>query len=242
MLRILGFIRAALLCYLPEIYRPASAPPEIELVVPCRVGGYIVAAVGGTTLFISFFGFLEALNESIIEGPDILGNPNVEGYPALMLFGVGMFLNFVLRPTTLLLFYIFMDGLLRTYFTFTGEVYGALILYPFVWVHLWLQPRYLERSLGPRVPDRVEWAEDKSYDLLIGTCRRKPRWDRLITIRFQDRLYEVLKERKGVPPYRFHYELRRNPRSRVTRKIYDYDPDEAVKSDWQLDRAELRKL
>jgi hypothetical protein len=99
----------------------------------------------------------------------------------------------------------------------------------------------LEKSLGPRIPDGIQWAEGKTYDLLIGTGRRKPRWGRLITVRYENHLYEVLKETAGEGPYRYRYELRRNPKWHVTRKICDYHPDEVLKSTWKLEDEIMRK-
>ena len=149
--------------------------------------------------------------------------------------------SFAFRPVNFILFYLFVDGVFRAYFTLAGEVYGTFVLHVVGWVHQWIRPRYVEKSLGPRVPDRVQWAEGKIYDLLIGSCRRKPRWDHLITIRYQDRLYQVIRETSGLPPFHFHYELRRNPQSRVTRKIYDYDSDEVLNSNWKVDEEVIRK-
>ena len=171
-------------------------------------------------LFVSYFAFVDDVYEIMVAGPDILENPG------MLWLGPVWFITFALRPINFVLFYLFIDGVFRAYFTLAGEVYGTFVLHAVGWIHLWLQSRYLEKSLGSRIADRVQWAEGKTYDLLIGTCRRKPRWDNLITVRYQDRLYEVLQESVGEPPYRFRYELRRNPNSRVTRKIYDYHPDE----------------
>jgi len=85
-----------------------------------------------------------------------------------------------------------------------------------------------ERLLGPRVPDEVQPCEGITYDLVIASCRPKKDWDRLITIEYQDQLYELFEEKKGFPPRPHIYQLRKHTPGKVIRGLHHYHPDEAL--------------
>jgi hypothetical protein len=217
-----GFVRDAIFSFLPEYYRPASSSPESKLLAPCRVACALVFMPCFIFLVASMYTYSQETIEAMTAGPSIEENPT------LLFAGPVLFFNFLSDPLNAIALYLFLESVSRSYITLSGQVCGMFPLHIASWVHRAATPRYREFAQGKRIPDRVEWVEGKKYDLVVGTCRRKPSWDRLITIRYQERFYEVLKETPGTSPYRFRYLLRRNPLSRVTRKIYDYNPDQVL--------------
>ena len=223
MRRVLGYLRDVVLTFLPHDYRPEWAPPERDLVGPCMAGGAVLSFVCVIPLAGGYFDFIHEAFDRIVAGPDLLENPD------LLNSGVMYYFEYLFRPSSFFLFYFFVENVFRTFFAGTvGQVYGTLPLHIVNWGHRLVSPHYEEWAMGPRVIDRVKKVEGKPYDLLVGTCRRKPTWDTYNTISYEGELYEVLKEVDSHPPYRFLYELRKNPKWRVTRKIHEYDPRETL--------------
>lgn len=85
----------------------------------------------------------------------------------------------------------------------------------------------LQRETPP-IADVVEPGDGAEFDLRIASCREKP-WDPLLTISYEDRLYEVSSERPGEPPHPFLYLLRFHPANKVVRRIHRYDPYETLR-------------
>jgi hypothetical protein len=77
MRRTVGFIRDALISYLPEMYRPSSAPSQSELIGPCRVACYIVATPNFVILTGSFYEYIHEAFDTMVAEPDILANPDM---------------------------------------------------------------------------------------------------------------------------------------------------------------------
>jgi len=50
----------------------------------------------------------------------------------------------------------------------------------------------------------------------------------MITVAYQDELYEVAAAQEGHPPRPFVYLLRKKPDHKVIRGIHHYDPEEAL--------------
>ena len=219
-----GFIVGLFVTVLPQQYRRWWPQSERDLLGPAIGSGVLQMTLGLGGLVASFVIFMDQRLASILS----VTGPTAD---RAVLGGVGLvsMAEFVFRPMTILIVYILVEGIVRVASAFvSGEVCGNLALHGIGAIHMALVPGFVERAMGPRVPDRVKAVEGKVYDLLVASCRRKPTWDRLITIRYQDELYEVLKEVRAQPPHRFMYELRKNPSGRVTRRIHDYDPNEAL--------------
>jgi hypothetical protein len=66
------------------------------------------------------------------------------------------------------------------------------------------------------------------YDLVIASCRPKPGWNRLITVEYEDQLYELFDEKKGVAPRPHIYQLRKLSPGRIIRGLHHYHPDEML--------------
>jgi hypothetical protein len=93
-----------------------------------------------------------------------------------------------------------------------------------------LQEKAARALKGKEAPvaDLVEPGDGTAFDLRIASCREKF-WDRLITISYGDRLYEVAEERTEEPPRPFVYLLRFQPANKIVRRIHHYDPQEALR-------------
>ena len=221
---IAGFMVGLFVTVLPGQYRRWWPQSEQDLLGPAVASGFLQAFGSLLGLVYWFLTFMEYRLATVLPAAGPFGTAD---RAALGGAGLVSLVEFAVRPTTLLIVYLVIEGVVRTMSAFmSGEVSPNLVLHGIAAVHMALLPRYEEWAMGPRVPDRVRPVEGKAYDLLVASCRRKPSWDRLITIRYDDELYEVLKEVRAEPPHRFMYELRKNPPGRVTRHIDDYDPSE----------------
>ncbi|MGZ4813193.1 MAG: hypothetical protein ACXVZI_10530, partial [Terriglobales bacterium] len=58
-------------------------------------------------------------------------------------------------------------------------------------------------------------------------------WNEIVSIRYNDELYELRSVESGEPPHRFVYLLRKKPLNKVLRGWRDYDPGEPLrKTGW----------
>jgi hypothetical protein len=161
--------------------------------------------------------------------------------PMAAAFGMGFttLVEYIFSPLTLLLIYFSIEGALRLLAALVvDECTGTMPLYLLAWALERAGKARKERQFGPRVPDEVQHCEGISYDLVIASCRPKKNWDRLISIEYQDQLYELFEEKKGFPPRPHIYQLRMHPRGKVVRGIHHYQPDEALT---EKERAALTK-
>ena len=82
----------------------------------------------------------------------------------------------------------------------------------------------------PQLPDIVDTVYAKEYQLQIASQHPKEGWDRLITIEYQEKRYEVFKQVGGTPTYPYVYQLRELPPGKIIRTIHRYDPKEGSES------------
>jgi len=146
-------------------------------------------------------------------------------------YGIGFvsLVEYILSPLSLLLVYFTLEGTLRVFAaTVTEETPGTLPLYLLAWTIERTRRWHAERALGPRIVDEVHRFQGIRYDLGIASCRPKRSWDRLMTIEFEEKLYEVFEEKLGPPPRRYIYLLREIPKGKVIRGLHRYRPDEAL--------------
>lgn len=146
-------------------------------------------------------------------------------------FGMGftVLVEYAFSPLTLLLVYVSIEGVLRLLTAWAvDECTGTMPLCLIAWGLDRAAKARKERQLGPRVPDEVQHCKGISYDLCIASCRPKPGWDRLITIEYEDQLYELFEERKGCRPRPCIYQLRELTPGKVIRGLHHYHPDEVL--------------
>ena len=176
--------------------------PRTGIGRPCIAGGAVLSVVCVFPLVGGYFDFIHEAFDRVVAGPDLLENPELLNSDVTYFFVENVFRNFVAVTV--------------------GEVYGTLS-----GATGWSRGT---RGMGDGSSSHRSGQESrgKAYDLLVATCRRKPTWDTHNTISYEGELYEVLKEVEGHPPYRYLYELRKNPKWRVTRKRHEYDPRETL--------------
>ncbi|HUQ50387.1 MAG TPA: hypothetical protein VM056_06710 [Terriglobales bacterium] len=63
--------------------------------------------------------------------------------------------------------------------------------------------------------------------LLIESCRPK-KWDTLLTISYEEQMYELESCAEQFPPRPFIYRLRRIPPNKLIRGIHLYRPEETL--------------
>jgi hypothetical protein len=153
------------------------------------------------------------------------------GETAVRGIGVILLFAYVLLPLSILLIYFAFEGVVRLVAAMTtGEVVGTL---PLALIDITGQKwnaYYAEKKQGPRIPDLVgvPAEENSGYDLVIASCREKDGWHRLMTISYEETLYEVAGYAEGEAPRRHLYLLRRAPLHKVVRGLHHYDPEEVM--------------
>ncbi|MEE9233960.1 MAG: hypothetical protein V3U28_00785 [Candidatus Acidoferrales bacterium] len=203
----LAFLASVLLSFLPPRYRAWWRHEESEeMTRAALVSGFLQVFVCGL-LFMGAF---------IVYAP-------TAGISKMA------WLEYVFTPQGLLLGYLSVEGTVRVYVALvSGEALGTLPLYVVAWVQGRAERARAERALGPAVADRVERGDGREYDWRIVTCRPKPNWDRLMTVAYQDELYEVVKEERWAKPRPYVYFLRKMPEGKVVRGLHHYDPNEPL--------------
>lgn len=168
-----------------------------------RVGYYTDAAVGR--------GALDALGSTAVQ------------------YGMGFvsLMDYVFSPLSMLLVYFALEGGLRVLTAAVAEeTYGTLPLYVVAWIFERRSRAAADRALGERMVDEVHRYVGISYDLGVASSRPKKTWDRLITIEFEEKFYELYEEKLGPPPRRYIYLLKSVTPGKVIRGIHHYRPDE----------------
>lgn len=165
-------------------------------------------------------------------------NPNVMisaaetgGDTAVRGFGIIVLFAYIITPASMVLIYFAFEGVVRLFGAVTtGEVVGTLPLTIADWSATRLRELHVEKKQGPRIPDMVAAppVEGCGYDLSIASCRAKPGWDHLLTISYNDTLYEVAEYVEGDIPRKHVYLLRRAPAHKVIRGLHHYDPEEVL--------------
>jgi len=228
-----GLLGGALLALLPRRYRRRFTESDLDL-----ERGAFLGAVTQLVLCLGLFiyGYLHFLQEQVGAFAGILMKHGAEEAMASegVQFGAGFLTlgEYLIHPTTWLLAYFALEGLLRALAAaITGEVVPTLPLALVAWVHTRVDARRAERALGPRVVDEVEARTAYSpWELRIRSCRPKP-WTALTTISYEDQLYELMAVEPGDPPRRFVYLLRKKPEGKVIRGLHEYAPDEPLRKE-----------
>lgn len=143
--------------------------------------------------------------------------------------GAGTFsiFTYLITPLSLLLFFFMLEGIVRlTAYVASKEVLPNLFLFVFGLIHEKLSAQRKEVALGPRVPDVVK--PGPTTELLIIESSRPKSWDTLLTISYQERMWELESTAEQQPPRRFVYRLRIIPQSKLIRGIHAYDPNETL--------------
>jgi hypothetical protein len=153
------------------------------------------------------------------------------GETAVNSLGAMTLIAYILTPLSILLMYFTIEGAVRLLGAIsTGEVIGSLPLTLLeIGMGKWGASQ-AERNQGSRVPDLVTTAPviGSGYDLSVASCRCKPKWDHLMTISYDEKLYEVADYLEGDAPRKHVYLLRYAPAHKVVRGLHHYDPEEVM--------------
>jgi hypothetical protein len=217
-------------------YLPASWRKKLNLLdagdlrTPALVSGILQIAAFAALIVLRYPAFAKSTMAGQSMEHAQLGAMEKGGETAVMGFGLILLAAYLVHPVTLLLDYFCLEGLVRALAAFvTGEVVPTLPLVGAAWVLGRSQAAAAEKALGPRVEDLVQLGDGTLYHLLIASCRPKQGWDHLMTVSYQDKLYEVTHYEEGLPPRRFLYQLRLKPEGKVVRGLYHYDPAEVLR-------------
>ena len=151
------------------------------------------------------------------------------GEAAIMGSGLLLLVEYLIQPLTIILCFFAFEGVVRlTAAIVTHEIVPTLPAYLVLVLQQKLRSIRHERALGERIIDEVRFVESSPCNLRIASCRPKEGWNKLITVAYQDELYEVAAAQEGNPPRPFVYLLRRKPGHKVIRGIHHYDPTETL--------------
>jgi len=227
----LSFLAGIFLSLLPVRYRQWWEPASTVHFRGATVVSGLVQLLGSVALTIyTYLNFIQERLGGMVDEALAKGGVDVVAVPTVQ-FGMGYFalLEFALRPLTLLLFYLFLEGAVRLAgAAFIEQILPMLPLHVVAWTQERLEQRQAERALGPLMADTVTRGDGKDFNLRIASCRPKPNWDRLMTIVIEETFYEVAEQQEGPLPRRFVYLLRKMPENKVVRGLHHYDPNEVL--------------
>lgn len=142
--------------------------------------------------------------------------------------GIVLYLEYMLQPVTLILWYFAIEGAIRLYAVVVSrEILPTLPLQAIAWVHGLIENKQREVWLGPLVIDVVRHGDGHDYDLQIESCRPRD-WTPLHTIEYEEIMYELVRSQEGPAPRRFIYQLRKAPSHKLVRGLHHYSPEELL--------------
>jgi hypothetical protein len=143
--------------------------------------------------------------------------------------GIAVLLEYIFQPLTLLLVYFAIESAGRLVAAFvTGEIVPSLPLQAIEWTRQKMRNEQAKRELGPPIMDLVEVGTSDEFDLRIASCRPRPNWNNLMTVSYQEELYEIVREEHAAKPRPWVYVLRKKPEGKVVRGLHAYAPDELL--------------
>jgi len=207
LLRYLGSIFATLL---PPRYRPnALSSRDAYLCGMVQGVGMLVLLA---TRLVLFSREPDIFQQSGLSPDIIYEGANRIGEQASYGSGIFLMLNFILRPVNMLILYLSLEGLIRTFAAMSDQVIGSLPLYAISGIHGLVDKARYKKHVGPLVVDQVIPSHGKhKYDLKVYSCRAKLRWNPYMTIEYEGQYYQYFREEHGPPPRRFVYYLRKYP-------------------------------
>ena len=227
----LAFLISVLVSWLPPPWRRWWRHDESEeLAFAAFISGalQVLAFLASHPIHLIHFyesSMMRQAREALDSGKDI-GMP-LEHFQAAS--GFLGWIEYLLHPVSLTLTYFIIEGVVRMVAGLAAkQTIGTLPLHLLSMLQRGAARHSAKRALGPKIADRVERGDGGAFDLRIHTCRLRENWDRLMTISYQDELYEIVGQGDGTPPHRFTYALRKIPPGKVVRGMHHYHPDEIV--------------
>jgi hypothetical protein len=187
-----------------------------------------VQGLGCLVLYIvRYFYFFEYRVGTIAKAAIKKGVEEALGSPAAQ-YGAGFTttVEYFFSPLSVLLAYFAMEGVVRLFAAvITEETTGTLPLYVVAWVVGRVQAWRADRALGIPMEDEVHRFVRLDYDLAIASSRPK-KWDRMLTIEFEEKNYELYDQKLGPAPRPYIYLLKQISPGWVIRGLHHYRPDE----------------
>ena len=208
----------------PEQYRKWWSGAATEDFRVATILSGAVQAIGCFGLYIGrYLYFMEYRLGTISQAAVDKGALAVGASPAA---GFASTVEYVFSPLSILLTYFTLEGALRLIAAVaTEETTGTLPLCVVGWVIGRVQARQAERALGVPMEDEVHRFVGIDYDLGIASSRPK-KWDRLLTIEFEEKNYELYDQKLGAAPRPYIYLLKALSPGRLIRGLHHYRPDE----------------
>jgi hypothetical protein len=229
MLSLLRFIAAMVGALLPQQFRSRWAwTSDANLREACIFSGLAESVICLGLVVCRYLVFFQYRMGTIADAARKRG---VEEALEAAQYGAGFttLVEYAFRPLTLLLLYFTIEGVVRVFAAAVGdECVGTMPLSLLASGLDHIQKVRRERQLPPRVLDEVQICKGISYDLCIASCRPKPGWNRLITVEYNDELYELFDEKKGTAARPYLYQLRKITPGQIIRGLHHYRPDEAL--------------
>jgi len=194
-----------------DVQRGAMYSSILQLVLPAA------------TLWLRYPGWYADYVRAIVDQVAAKGGTNEAQAAATLGAGTYALFTYLVDPLSLFLGYFMLEGVVRlTAFVANKEVLPSFPLFLLGLGHEALDAYRKERSYGPRIVDLVKPGPSPEL-IVIESCRPKE-WDTLLTISYQDRMYEVESTAENAPPRPYIYRLRLIPQNKLIRGICAYDP------------------
>lgn len=121
------------------------------------------------------------------------------------------------------------DGAVRFLGAFvSGQILPTFLLGIIARIHDSKDGKVAVAHLGPVVADKIERGEGQLWDLRILSCRAKPHWNSYMTIRYEEKFYQMFQQDLAVGQRKFVYLLREHPSTRLVVVVYEYDPKDVL--------------
>lgn len=215
------FIQGVLYSFLPKAYWRGWKPNStISLERSAIVSGVLEFTLCTWLLVRNYVAFL------VLRQPQL--SPVASANSGTQLYFAGVVtIEYVLRPLSLVLAFLALEGGVRAIAAFlTEDVLPSLPAKVASSLHMFIKGRQAEKQLGPIVPDAVEWLQGPEYVVRISSSRPKEGWRSSTTIAINDELYDLAAEERGEVPRSFVYMLRKQPAEKIVRSLYRYQPGE----------------
>ena len=135
----------------------------------------------------------------------------------------GMGLASLIFNPFLLFLGIFVEGGIRALAALgSAQILPTLPLQIIAWIHDRHDGKIAVETLGLLVVDKIERGDGNPWDLRVLSCRPKPHWNPYMTIRFEERFYQMIREEQIAGPRKFVYLLRNHPETRLVVIVYQF--------------------
>jgi hypothetical protein len=113
--------------------------------------------------------------------------------------------------------------IITTYYSLANAGLLAIIIV-YVWSLISLRVRQLST-----VADEILPGDGQTHDWVVRSSMPKPDWQRFLTIRYRDNVYQMFKQNIGPKRRPFVYYLRKPPSGHLINAIREYNPEDVLK-------------